>query len=71
MAAKAAVLEGYHEVAKLSDLRSSVRMRVSVEERVIALFYSEGRVYAMDHFCYRKSTKRPTSPWPIIYKVDQ
>ena len=45
----------YHHAVKLSELKSSGKMRVTIEDRVIALFYVNGRVHALDHFCYRKS----------------
>ena len=49
-------LEGYVEVMKLDELASSGRSRVTVQDRVLVLFHVEGRVYALDHFCYRKGT---------------
>lgn len=49
------------EVSKLSELKRTGRKRVTLNDRVIALFYVGGSVYAMDHFCYRKSTSKGRS----------
>ena len=65
-------LEGYHEVAKLSELKSSIRKRVTVEERVIALFYNGERVYALDHFCYRKIGAKGSAmrhDFYVVYRI--
>ena len=51
-------LDGYVEVIKLNELASSGRARVTVQDRVLALFHVKGRVYALDHFCYRKAGTR-------------
>ncbi len=50
----AASNDGYFPAIQLSKLQSSVRERVTVNDRVIALFYVDGKVHALDHFCYRK-----------------
>lgn len=47
----------FHPVAKLSELKRAGRKRISLNDRIIALFYVGGSVYAMDHFCYRKSAR--------------
>lgn len=44
----------YRFAGKLSELKSSTKLRVTVSDRVLALFYANGRVYALDHFCYRE-----------------
>ena len=45
---------GYHYAISLSELQRLGRKRITVEERVMELFHVKGRVYAMDHFCYRE-----------------
>lgn len=44
----------YYPAANLSELKSSRQMRVTVQDRVIALFYVNDKVHALDHFCYRE-----------------
>ena len=46
--------EDFVRVAKLQDLRIKKRLRVIVKDRVVALFYHKGTLYALDHFCYRE-----------------
>ena len=46
--------DGYVPVAPLKELRDAGRKRVTINERVVILFYVNGEVYALDHFCYRK-----------------
>lgn len=46
--------EGYVRVAKLQELRVKKRLRLKVNDRVIALFYHKGKLHALDHFCYRE-----------------
>lgn len=46
--------EDFVRVAKLQELRIKKRLRVIVKERVVALFYHKGALYALDHFCYRE-----------------
>ena len=46
--------KGYHLACSLSELEQVGRKRVSVEDRVVVLFHVKGKVYALDHFCYRK-----------------
>ena len=60
-------LEGYVEVIKLDELTSSGRARVTVKDRVLALFYVKGRVYALDHFCYRKALRKSASYSVVIF----
>lgn len=46
----------YYFAVSLSELQKTGKKRVILENgRVIALFYVKDQVYAMDHFCYRKS----------------
>ena len=45
---------GYHYAVSLAELQRLGRKRVTVEERVVVLFHVKGKVYALDHFCYRK-----------------
>ena len=45
----------YHVVATLDELKRVRKKRVTVEERVVVLFYVSGEVHALDHFCYRES----------------
>lgn len=46
--------DGYVPVVPLKELRAAGRRRVTLNERVVVLFYVNGDVYALDHFCYRK-----------------
>lgn len=43
----------YEVVCSLSELQRLGRKRVALDERVVVLFYVEGNIYALDHFCYR------------------
>ena len=46
----------YYFAASLSELQKTGKKRVILENgRVVALFYVKDKVYALDHFCYRKS----------------
>ena len=47
--------KGYHFACSLKELEQAGRKRISLEERVVVLFHVKGEVYALDHFCYRKS----------------
>lgn len=51
--------EGYQDVCSLSELQKLGRKRVILSERVVVLFYVKGKVYALDHFCYR-----------MLFKID-
>lgn len=46
--------DSFVPVAPLKELRAAGRKRVTLNERVVILFYVNGEVYALDHFCYRK-----------------
>ena len=46
--------EGYRLICSLVDLQKLKKKRVTIDERVVVLFYVKGKVYAIDHFCYRK-----------------
>ena len=46
--------DGFVRVATLQELQAKKQLRVKVNERVLALFYVRGAVFALDHFCYRK-----------------
>ena len=46
-------LEGYKPVCSLVELQKIGKKKVTLDGRVIALFYVKGKVYALDHFCYR------------------
>ena len=46
--------DGFHTVASLRELQAAGRKRVMVEGRAVVLFHVSGRVYALDHFCYRE-----------------
>ena len=48
--------KGYHFACSLAELQRLGRKRVTVEERVVVLFHVKGQLYALDHFCYRKSS---------------
>lgn len=48
--------DAFHAVASLHELQAAGRKRVMVEGRVVVLFYVSGRVYALDHFCYHKTS---------------
>lgn len=50
----AAPSDGYLPAVKLAELQSSRKMRIILHERVVALFYVNEKVHALDHFCYRK-----------------
>ena len=50
--------KGYQFACSLKELEQLGRKRVTVEERVVVVFHIKGQIYAMDHFCYRKLTKR-------------
>ena len=41
----------------LQELKEKKKDVVSVDDRVIALFYVNHEVYAMDYFCYRELQK--------------
>ena len=43
----------YTVVCTLSELQRLGKKRVSLGGRVLVLFFVEGRIYALDHFCYR------------------
>ena len=43
----------YKVVCLASELRRLGRKRVELDERVVVLFYVKGKIYALDHFCYR------------------
>lgn len=49
-----AVGVGYEVVCSFEELRDAGRKRVSINGRVVVLFYVRGEVYALDHFCYRE-----------------
>ena len=51
----------YHFACSLTELQQLGRKRVSVEERVVVLFHVNGQIYALDHFCYRKSIWLPVN----------
>ena len=44
----------YSEVCSVSELEHLGRKKVILNERVVVIFYVDGKVYALDHFCYRK-----------------
>ena len=44
----------YVRAASVQELKARKQMRVRVEDRVVALFYVKGKIYAVDHFCYRE-----------------
>ena len=46
--------DGYEEICSLEALRVAGRKRVTLNGRVVVLFYVSGQVYALDHFCYRE-----------------
>lgn len=46
--------EDYEVGCSFEELRDAGRKRVSINERVVVLFYVKGEVYALDHFCYRE-----------------
>ena len=46
--------DGYSPVGTLEELQTSGRKRVSLNERVVVIFYASGELYALDHFCYRE-----------------
>lgn len=46
--------ESYHLVCSLDELKGVKKKRVTVEERVVVLFYVNGEIHALDHFCYRE-----------------
>lgn len=46
--------DGFVQVATLEELKTKKQMRVSVKDRVIALFYHKAQIYALDYFCYRE-----------------
>ena len=41
-------------VMSVEELKQRTRAIVSVNDRIVALFYVKDEIYAMDHFCYRK-----------------
>ena len=47
----------FTKVISLEELVEKQKTIVTVEERIIALFYVKGNVFALDHFCYREYTK--------------
>ena len=49
--------EGYSQVCSLSELQRLGRKRIALNGRVVVLFHVKGKVYALDHFCYREYTK--------------
>lgn len=57
-------LSEYSVVCSLSELQQLGRKKVIHKERVVVIFYVEGKVYALDHFCYRKT---PTTLFHAIY----
>ena len=44
---------GYERACGLSELQAAGRKRVTVQGRIVVLFHVDGRVHALDHFCYR------------------
>ena len=46
----------YERVCGLAELRAAGRKRVTVRGRIVVLFHVSDRVYALDHFCYRRSS---------------
>ena len=46
----AAGSDGFYPAVKLSELRASGKTRVTIQERVIALFYVNGTVRALGSF---------------------
>ena len=47
----------FTKVISLEELVEKQKTIVTIEERIIALFYVKGNVFALDHFCYRECTK--------------
>jgi len=45
--------DGYKLICSLLELQKLKKKRVTVDDRVVVLFYVKGNVYAIDHFCYR------------------
>ena len=48
------VSDGFETVCSLEALKAAGRKRVSLNGRIVVLFYVGGEVYALDHFCYRE-----------------
>ena len=46
--------DGYDLVCSLRELQGLGRKRVALNERVVVLFHVKEKLYALDHFCYRK-----------------
>ena len=46
--------DGFETVCSLEALKAAGRKRVSLNGRIVVLFYVSGEVYALDHFCYRE-----------------
>ena len=54
MASSEVTDDGFVRVVSLSDLSKQQKICVKVQDRIIALFFAKGSVYALDLFCYRK-----------------
>jgi len=54
MASGGDIDDGFVRVASFSDLSAKRKICVKVEDRNIAVFYTNDSVYALDLFCYRK-----------------
>ena len=52
--AKGSVGDGFEAVCSFKELRATGRKRVTLHGRVVVVFYVEGEVHALDHFCYRE-----------------
>ena len=66
-AGPAAGSDGYQRVASLEELQRAGRKRVRVggeEGRAVVVFHVEGKLYALDYFCYRE--RPPLTPSPLI-----
>lgn len=57
--------DGYSLVCSLSELQGLGRKRVKLNERVVVLFHVKEKVYALDHFCYRKRITHTQTLYPL------
>ena len=51
-------MAAFTKVISLQELVGKQKTIVTVEERIIALLYVKGSVFALDHFCYREYSKQ-------------